>query len=53
MENELKEAQTMNDIFKVCSKYYNLDVKLGVGTKSLVLMGIKKVIVLINAQPKK
>lgn len=52
MENELKQAKTMNEVLNVCKKHYNLDEPLGIATKSVVVMGVKQVIKLIKAKPK-
>jgi hypothetical protein len=53
MEDELKKAQTMAEILTICGKYYDLNDKLGIATKSVVIMGVKNAIKLINAKPKK
>jgi hypothetical protein len=53
MESDLKNAKTMNEIFTVCSKHYNLDVPLGVASKIVVCQGIKTAIKVINAKLKK
>lgn len=53
MENELKNAKTMNEIFVICSKYYDLDAPLGVASKIIVVNGVKSAIKVINAKPKK
>jgi hypothetical protein len=52
MENELKQAQTMAQILAICAKYYDLNDKLGIATKGVVVMGVKNAIKLINAKPK-
>jgi hypothetical protein len=52
MENELKQAQTMAQILEICAKYYDLNGKLGIATKGVVIMGVKNAIKLINAKPK-
>ena len=52
MESELKQCSSMNDILKVCNKYYNLDKPLGLAVRIVVIQGIKSVIKLIKAEPK-
>lgn len=51
-DEEIKQAQTMSDILTICEKYYDLKKPLGFATKIVVTKGIKKVILLIKAQPK-
>lgn len=53
MDEKLKQCRTMGEILAVCNEYYNLDQPLGIATKAVVTSGIKKVIKLINAKPKK
>jgi hypothetical protein len=52
MESELKQCSTMNDVLRVCNKYYNLDKPLGLAVRVVVIQGIKGVIKLIKAEPK-
>lgn len=52
MEQELKNAKTMNDIFTICNKYYNLDEPLGIASKIVVTNGIKHVLKMIKAKAK-
>lgn len=50
MEQELKSARTMNEIFAICNKYYNLDENLGIASKIVVTNGIKHVLKIIKAK---
>jgi len=52
MEQKLKQARTMNEILKICSDHYDLDQPLGVATKSMVIMGVKRAIKLTKAKPR-
>lgn len=52
MENELKNCATMNEIFAVVNKYYNLDEKLGIASKVVVTNGIKTVLNIVKAKKK-
>jgi hypothetical protein len=52
MNKELKEAQSMNEIFAVLNKYYDLDSKLGAMSKGAVLLGLQKAIQVTNTKEK-
>jgi hypothetical protein len=52
MEQELKNAQSMNDVLRIVNKYYNLDAPLGIASKIVVINGLKTVLKMIKAQPK-
>ena len=53
MKEELKKAQTMAQILEICARYYDLNEPLGFATKTVVTVGLEKVIKMINAKPKK
>lgn len=44
MNEALKGAKSMNEILDITNAYYDFDETLGIGTKGIVLVGIKKVI---------
>jgi len=48
--SDLEKATTMNEILEVCQKHYDLNEKLGFGTRVVVKSGINKVIKLIRAK---
>jgi len=50
MATELREAQSLNEVLRVMNKYYDLDQKLGVMSKGIVLTGLQKVIKLTNTK---
>lgn len=53
-KQELKEARSMADILKVCSKYYDLENAVpGALQKIALVSNIDKVLALANAKPKK
>lgn len=52
METKLKNAKTMNDIFRIVNEHYNLDQPLGIASKIVVTNGIKTVLKIIKAQAK-
>lgn len=51
-ESELKQCNTMKEVLIIVNKYYILDRPLGIGTKIMVLSGLKKILTLIKAEPK-
>ena len=51
--NDLDKASTMNEILEVCQKHYDLNEKLGFGTKLIVSSGLHKVLKLIKAKERK
>ena len=51
MDQELKNCNTMAEILNVVAKHYNLNKPLGIATKIIVVIGINKVLKIINAQP--
>ena len=43
-EQDIKNCNTMKEILVVVEKYYNLDKPLGIATKIIVQVGIKKIL---------
>lgn len=43
-KNDLKSAESLNDIFTIVSKHYNTSAKLGTITKQVILINIDKLI---------
>jgi len=52
-DSDLEKCETMQEILFVCSKHYDLDEKLGFGTKLIVSSGLHKVLKLIKAKERK
>jgi len=52
-DKELKECTTMNQVLDCVQRHYDLDKPLGLATKSLVVVGVKKIIKIIQAIRKK
>lgn len=50
---DLSDCNTMNEVFKVCNNFYNLDEKLSTVKKQIILSGIKQALNLINPTEKK
>lgn len=51
MEEELRNCQTMAEILAVCSKHYDLNEKLGIASRVMVIQGVKHVVKIIKAKP--
>jgi hypothetical protein len=51
-EQDIKQCNTMKQILVVVEKYYNLDKPLGIATKIIVQVGIKKILTVIKAEEK-
>lgn len=51
-EQEIKNCNTMKQVLIVVEKYYNLDKPLGIATKIIVQVGIKKLLTTIRAEYK-
>ena len=52
-ERDIKQCNTMKEILVVVERYYNLEKPLGIATKIIVQVGIKKILNVIKAEPKK
>lgn len=52
MNIELKDADSMNDIFQILDKYYDLNAPLGAMSKGTVLLGLQKAIKITNTKEK-
>ena len=56
-ENEVKEqltlCKTLNEVFDVLDKYYDLDQKIGVISKSILINSVNKIILLTGAKRRK
>ena len=48
-EQDIKQCNNMKQILVVVEKYYNLDKPLGIATKIIVQVGIKKILTVIKA----
>lgn len=44
----LKESDSLKDIIDTMNRYYNLDKKLGIMSKSIVINSLQKVIKICN-----
>lgn len=53
MKKELKDAKTLNQVFAISAKYYDLDQPLGVASKIVVSQGMQKVINIVRTPLKK
>ena len=42
MKKEINEATTINEIFNIANKYYDLDIKLGYVTGKIVKVALTK-----------
>lgn len=51
-KNELKTANSLQDIFNITQKYYSTDDKLGIITKQVILVNIDKLIIASNIKLK-
>ena len=51
-EQDIKQCNNMKQILVVVEKYYNLDKPLGIATKIIVQVGIKKILTIIKAEHK-
>jgi hypothetical protein len=51
-EEELKHCNNMKQVLVVVEKYYNLEKPLGIATKIIVQVGIKKILTTIRAEKK-
>ena len=52
MNKKLAEAETMKEILDIVQEEYNLNEKLGIATKLVVIKGIDHVIKIIRAKKK-
>ena len=52
-DKELKECTTMNQVLDCVQRHYDLDKPLGLATKAVVVVGVKKIIKIIQAIRKK
>lgn len=52
IDNLLKQCNSLNEIIETMNRYYDLDKKLGVMSKSIVIQSLNKVIVICNLQEK-
>jgi len=52
LKEELKRANTLNEVLAMVNKYYDLDKPLGVAGKAVVVSGIGGVIRAIRAKEK-
>lgn len=52
MENELKNAKSLQDVLDIVSKHYDLTKPMGIATKAIVVSGVKKVINMTKAVKK-
>ncbi len=48
----LKQCNSLNEIIETMNRYYDLDKKLGVMSKSIVIQSLNKVILICNLQEK-
>jgi len=51
-DQDIKHCNNMKQILVVVEKYYNLEKPLGIATKIIVQVGIKKILTIIKAEPK-
>ena len=51
-DQDIKQCNNMKQILFVVEKYYNLDKPLGIATKIIVQVGIKKILTVIKAEEK-
>ncbi len=52
IDNLLKQCNSLNEIIETMNRYYDLDKKLGVMSKSIVIQSLNKVILICNLQEK-
>lgn len=52
MDQDLKTANSLNDVLKVIDKYYDLDKPMGLATKLIVINGVNKILKMIKAKAK-
>jgi hypothetical protein len=51
-DEEIKHCSNMKQILVVVERYYNLEKPLGIATKIIVQVGIKKILTVIKAEKK-
>lgn len=53
VEENLKSCNTLNEVFDVLDRYYDLDQQMGVISKSILLNSVNKIILLTGAKRRK
>jgi len=49
---KLNKARNMSEVLKAVENLYDLDEPLGIAKKILVIVGVKKIIKILDAKPK-
>lgn len=50
IEEELKLCNTLNEVFDVLDKYYDLDQRMGIISKSILIPNVNKIIRITGAK---
>lgn len=52
-KDELNACKTMNEIFNVVNKFYDMDQKLGVASKAVIVSQMGRIINIVGAKERK
>lgn len=50
MDQELKQAKSLNDVLDVVKRHYDLDKPMGLAVRVVVIAGVNKILKMINAK---
>ena len=53
IKDELKSCDTLNEIFDVLDKYYDLDQRIGLIGRSIIVNGVNRIILITGAKKRK
>ena len=53
LRDDLKLCNTLNEVFDVLDKYYDLDQKMGLISRSILLSNVRKIILMTGAKKRK